>query len=61
MSREVIITQGTFSRLTIQLNQDMINKLALIKTEENPLARVEAKLKKAHQDFEKAYFKATSK
>lgn len=59
--QEIIVKQGTFSKLTITLNDDVINKLALIKQDNNPLAKVEIKLNKILIEFEKAYFKEVSK
>lgn len=61
MTVDIMVAEGAFSKLTITLNSDMTNKLAVINTEYNPLARVDKKLKKVLADFEKAYFKAASK
>ena len=62
MSKVSIVTvSGVFSELNITLNNDIVNKLALIPTDENPLAQVEKKLKSALKQFEKDYSKVVSK
>jgi len=57
-NRDVLVTEGAFSKLTITLNDDMMNRLALMERKDNPLAKVEQKLKKVLYQFEKEYFKA---
>ena len=54
---KAIVSQGTFSKLTIALDSGVVNKLALIDKDSNPLAKAEKALKKAHHQFEKEYFK----
>lgn len=55
---KVLVKQGVFSKIYIELNQDLMNHLAQIPKQDNPLANVEKKLVKALEQFEKDYTKA---
>ena len=59
MGKEIIIAEGLFSRLTISLSETTIQTLPLIDSAENPLASVEADLKRVLHDFETRYFGLT--
>jgi hypothetical protein len=59
MSKEIIVVKGSFSNLSISLNDGMINNLAVITPDDNPLAKAETKMKAALKQFEKDYFNAT--
>lgn len=61
MKREVVTAQGLFSKLTITLSDDTIQKMAFIPKKDNPLASVEIKLKEVLNEFETAYFAYTHK
>lgn len=58
MTKQIIISRGIFSTLTISLNSDVADKLAMIPTEENPLASVKEELDTIISKFERAYFEA---
>jgi hypothetical protein len=54
--KEIVMAKGLFSKLSITLNDNTIQQLALIKKKDNPLAQVEADLKATLQKFERVYF-----
>lgn len=58
---EVVIAEGVFSKLAITLNDDVANRLALIEPSNNPLAKVEKRLRKLLDEFERTYYKAVKK
>lgn len=57
--KEIIVANGLFSKITISLKDETVNKLAFIPKKDNPLASVEADLKKVLDDFERRYFEIT--
>lgn len=56
MSKEIVVAQGLFSKLSITLNDETVQKMAFIPKKDNPLASVEFKLKEILNEFETAYF-----
>lgn len=54
--KEIVVVQGLFSKLSIGLNDSTLNKLAVIRKKDNPLAQIEAELKSTLQKFERIYF-----
>ena len=58
---EVVIAEGVFSKLAITLNDDVANRLALIEPSNNPLAKVEKRLRTLLDEFERTYYKAVKK
>lgn len=61
MMKEIIVAQGLFSKLSITLNEETIQKMAFIPKKDNPLASIEMKLKEVLNEFETAYFAYTHK
>lgn len=59
--REIVVAQGLFSKLTITLKDETVQKMSSIPKKDNPLASVETKLKEILNDFEVAYFDYTHK
>lgn len=57
--KEIVVAEGLFSKIAISLNEDTVNKLAMIRKKDNPLASIEADLKKALDGFERRYFELT--
>lgn len=57
--KEIVIAEGLFSRLSITLKDETVTKLTFIRKKDNPLASVEADLKKVLDDFERKYFEIT--
>lgn len=57
--REIVVSEGLFSKVSISLKDDAVNKLAFISKKDNPLASIEADLKKVLDDFERKYFEIT--
>lgn len=61
MKRDIIVAEGLFSKLSITLNDETVQKFARIPKNDNPLASVEMKLKEVLNEFETAYFAYTHK
>lgn len=59
MSKEIVIAEGLFSKLSITLKDETVQKLAFVRKKDNPLASVEQDLKKVLDDFERRYFQIT--
>lgn len=56
MNKEIIVAEGIFSKLSIQLKMETTQNLILTENKHNPLASVEKDLKKVLNDFEHRYF-----
>lgn len=54
--KDIIVAVGLFSRLSISLKDETVQKLALISKKNNPLAQVETDLNRVLDDFERKYF-----
>lgn len=59
MSNPIIVAKGLFSNISIQLSDSTLNKLAVTKKEDNPLALIESDLKDVLDRFERKYFELT--
>lgn len=59
MRNEIVVAQGLFSKLTITLKDDTVQKLAFIPKKDNPLAHIEYKMKELLNEFEQTYFDYT--
>jgi len=59
MSKEIVTAQGLFSKLSITLNDDTIQKLTFIPKKDNPLASIETDMKTILDKFERTYFAIT--
>lgn len=58
MSKEILVAEGIFSKLSISLQDGVRDKLAMIPHEDNPLATIEDELKTIIGKFEESYFQA---